>query len=67
MNLADFDFLRRLLKERSGLALADDKQYLVESRLVPVARRHGLASLADVVAKVSERRAGPRSRPWSRQ
>ena len=33
----DYDYLRRLLKERSGLVLAADKQYLVESRLLPVA------------------------------
>ena len=37
----DYDYLRRLLKERSGLVLAADKQYLVESRLLPVARRAG--------------------------
>ena len=30
----DYDYLRRLLKERSGLVLAADKQYLVESRLL---------------------------------
>ena len=34
-------FLRKLLKERSGLDLSPDKQYLVESRLVPLARRIG--------------------------
>ena len=35
----DYDFLRKLLKERSGLVLSADKQYLVESRLLPVARK----------------------------
>ena len=29
----DYDYLRKLLKERSGLVLSADKQYLVESRL----------------------------------
>jgi hypothetical protein len=29
----DYDFLRKCLKERSGLVLSADKQYLVESRL----------------------------------
>ena len=37
----DYDFLRKCLKERSGLVLSADKQYLVESRLLPVARRAG--------------------------
>jgi len=31
----DYEFLRKLLKERSGLDLSSDKQYLVESRLNP--------------------------------
>jgi len=45
----DFDFLRGLLRKRSGLVLAADKQYLVESRLLPVARRAGLANLGALV------------------
>jgi chemotaxis protein methyltransferase CheR len=48
----DYDFLCKLLKEQSGLALAADKQYLVESRLLPLVRKAGLASLADLVAKL---------------
>jgi chemotaxis protein methyltransferase CheR len=46
----DFDWLRRLLKERSGLTLTAEKQYLVESRLLPIARRNGLANLGELVA-----------------
>ena len=46
----DYDFLRKCLKDRSGLALSADKQYLVESRLLPVARKAGLGGLADLVA-----------------
>jgi chemotaxis protein methyltransferase CheR len=45
----DYDFLRKCLKDRSGLVLSADKQYLVESRLLPVARRAGLANLGDLV------------------
>jgi len=45
----DYDYLRRCLKERSGLVLSADKQYLVESRLLPVARKAGLAGLGDLV------------------
>jgi chemotaxis protein methyltransferase CheR len=48
----DYDFLRRLLKERSGLDLSADKQYLVESRLIPLARRAGLPGIAELVAKI---------------
>jgi len=46
----DYDFLRKCLKARSGLVLSADKQYLVESRLLPVARKAGIASLGDLVA-----------------
>lgn len=51
---ADFDYLRRLLKERSGLMVAAEKDYLLESRLTPVARRHGLAGLRDLVAQLRQ-------------
>ena len=43
MTPLDYEYLRKLLKERSGLDLSADKQYLVESRLVPLARKSGLA------------------------
>lgn len=45
----DYDFLRKSLKARSGLMLSADKQYLVESRLLPVARKAGLAGLSELV------------------
>jgi chemotaxis protein methyltransferase CheR len=48
----DYEFLRKLLKERSGLDLSSDKQYLVESRLVPLARRAGLAGITELVQKM---------------
>ena len=42
MTPSDYEFLRKLLKARSGLDLSSDKQYLVESRLLPLARKAGL-------------------------
>ena len=50
MTPLDYDYLRKLLKERSGLVLSAEKQYLVESRLSPLARKAGLASLGEVRA-----------------
>ena len=52
MTPPDYEFLRKLLKERSGLDLSADKQYLVESRLVPLARRVGLAGIPELVQKM---------------
>jgi chemotaxis protein methyltransferase CheR len=48
----DYEYLRRLLKTRSGLVLSSEKHYLVESRLLPVARRAGLCNLTGLVAKL---------------
>src|SRR5687767_585528 len=48
----DYDYLRKLLKDRSGLVLSADKQYLVESRLSPLARKAGVATLGELVAKL---------------
>ena len=52
MTPLDYEFLRKLLKERSGLDLSSDKQYLVESRLIPLARRAGLSGIAELVQKM---------------
>ena len=54
MNQFEYDFLRKLLKERSGLVLSDDKQYLVESRLLPLARRAGIGSLSELFVKMKQ-------------
>jgi chemotaxis protein methyltransferase CheR len=52
VNPQDYDFLRKLLKERSGLDLSADKQYLVESRLIPLARKAGMPGIAELVQKM---------------
>lgn len=52
MTPADFDFIAGMLKQRSGLILSPDKTYLLESRLVPLARRRGLAGLDQLIGKV---------------
>jgi chemotaxis protein methyltransferase CheR len=52
MSPSDYDYLRNLLKTRSGLVLGADKHYLVESRLLPVVRKAGLTDLAGLVVKL---------------
>jgi chemotaxis protein methyltransferase CheR len=52
MTPQDFDFLRKLLKQRSGLVLSAEKQYLAESRLLPIARKRGMASLHELIGKL---------------
>ena len=48
----DYDFLRKCLKDRSGLVLSAEKQYLVESWLLPVARKAGVTTLGELVSKL---------------
>jgi len=56
MTPADFDYLAALLKERSGLVVQRDKLYLLESRLVPLARKRGLVGLPELVAEMRKTR-----------
>ncbi len=59
MRLEDFDLFSTLLKQRSGLLLSKDKIYLLESRLLPVARKWGLKSLDELASSVRSRRDEP--------
>ena len=56
MNTADFEFLASTLKQRSGLVLTEEKAYLLESRLMPVARKFGFAGLPDLIQTVRKER-----------
>jgi chemotaxis protein methyltransferase CheR len=50
----DFEYLRKLLKDRSGLVLSADKQYLVESRLLPIARKAAVNGINGLVHRMRE-------------
>jgi chemotaxis protein methyltransferase CheR len=52
MTPRDFDYLRTLLKSASGLVLTDDKQYLIESRLLPVAKKLKYETIDAMVAEL---------------
>jgi chemotaxis protein methyltransferase CheR len=52
MTPSDYEYLRKFLKDRSGLDLSSDKQYLVESRLLPLARKAGLPGIDELVAQI---------------
>ncbi len=49
MKPENFNYLSALLKNESGLVLTEEKVYLVESRLMPVARRNGIDGLDALV------------------
>jgi chemotaxis protein methyltransferase CheR len=47
-----YQFLSQLLKTRSGLALTEEKTYLLESRLLPIAKHHELETIEELVHKL---------------
>jgi chemotaxis protein methyltransferase CheR len=54
MTPEEFDYLRDMLKQRSGMVLAEEKRYLLESRLMPVVREEGMATLSDLVSDLKK-------------
>ena len=56
MNSPEFDYLKQILYERSGLVVTPEKGYLIESRLAPLARRSGLDSVNHFIEKTRRTR-----------
>ena len=48
----DFELLRSVVKSRSGLTLSPDKAYLLENRLMAVARKWGMNDIEGLAATV---------------
>ena len=49
---AEFHYIKNLIYQQAAIDLEPGKAYLVESRLQPIARREGFASLSDMIAKL---------------
>jgi len=52
--LPEFEYLQDLLHRHSAIVLSEDKHYLVEARLAPIARDLGLATVEEVVREVQK-------------
>ncbi len=52
MSPGDLEFLCALVRARSGLVLTGERGFFAETRLSPLARREGAASVADLVQRV---------------
>jgi len=48
----EYEYLRKFLRDHSGLDLSADKQYLIESRLLPLARKAGIPGIGELVQKL---------------
>jgi chemotaxis protein methyltransferase CheR len=49
---ADYEYVVQLLRERCAVSLDSSQQYLVESRLLPIARTTGAASVSALIARL---------------
>ena len=52
MTPTEYEYLRKFLRDHSGLDLSADKQYLIESRLLPLARKAGISGIPELVQKL---------------
>jgi chemotaxis protein methyltransferase CheR len=52
LSSSDYDFVRLLAARESALALGDQKGYLVEARLAPIAEREGCLSVTELVTRL---------------
>ncbi len=62
MKADDLDFLCALVRARSGLVLSGERGFFVETRLAPLARREGLASVFELIGKIREAPVGDLAR-----
>jgi chemotaxis protein methyltransferase CheR len=56
MSPEEITVLAALVRRRSGVIIDPDKAYLVESRLGPVARREGFASIREMIQAIASKR-----------
>jgi chemotaxis protein methyltransferase CheR len=56
MSPDDVETVRQLVHARSGVVVDPTKTYPIETRLAPVARREGFASVDELIASIRERR-----------
>src|SRR5947209_11732133 len=52
MTEQDFDFICKLMRDRSAIELDSSKEYLVEARLTPLVRKLNLHSISELVGQV---------------
>lgn len=58
LTTADFDFVSALVRREAAIVLEKGKEYLVETRLTPLAQREGFSSLGALVTALRQDRRG---------
>ena len=59
VNEHDFSYIRKLVYDNSAIVLEPGKEYLVDSRLNPLAKLRGFSSLSEFVKKLQQTPYGP--------
>lgn len=59
MSAADFDYIRNVVREQAAIVLEVGKEYLVESRLLTLARKEGLITVSSLVTQLRAAPGGP--------
>lgn len=57
-----FDYLRQIVRQHSAIVIDADKEYLVDTRLTPLAEREGFGSIQDLICSLQKQTFGPRHR-----
>jgi chemotaxis protein methyltransferase CheR len=55
LSQAEFNFVSQLVRREASIVLAPGKEYLVEARLIPVARAVGAAGVSEFLADLQRR------------
>jgi chemotaxis protein methyltransferase CheR len=55
LSAGDFSFVAQMVRREAAIVLAPGKEYLVEARLLPVAREAGASSVAAFLAEIQRR------------
>ena len=59
ISVEDFDYIRKLVYDRTGVLLSEEKTYLVESRLGRLAKEADVNSLGALVTQLKQNRSHP--------
>lgn len=51
----DYKFITKFLLETTGLSLGENKEYLLEARLIPLAQSHGMNGIEDLALSLKSR------------
>ncbi len=59
INPADFDYISKIVREQCAIVLEKGKEYLVESRVMPLVHQEKLESIENLVRKIKADPRGP--------